>query len=131
MRTPVIQQLGYAPPGRVRDHDRGYYATDLLTLFKLVFEGDFHVVGETLYFHRDTKLGRQGLRRFESVARALVQAHGYYRDLRLILRDAPLSDRERTSLVRATFREELAFYPDYIQRLLERRIALLAPGAGA
>ena len=131
MRTPVVQRLGYASPGRVRDHNRGYYALDLLTLFKLIFEGDFHVVEETLYFHRDTKLGQRGLRRIGSVARAFLQAHGYYGDLRQILRDAPIDGRECSLLVRATFREELGYYPAYTRRLLERRIAILARGAGA
>ena len=61
MRTPVIQRVGlFAPPGKVRDQNRGYYATDLLTLFRLMFEGDFHVADETLYFHRDTVHGQAG-----------------------------------------------------------------------
>ena len=131
MRTPVIRRVGYAPPGMVRDQNRGYYGTDLLTLFKLMFEGDFHVTDETLYFHRDTYLGRQGLRRFGAVARAFRQVHGYYVDLRSILRDSALDERQEASLVRASFRAELGFYPAYSRRLLAQRIAILAAGVGA
>ena len=131
MRAPVIQRLGYASPGKAQDHNRGYYALDLLTLFKLIFEGDFHVVDETLYFHRDTRLGEQGLRRFVTVARAFRQAHGYYGDLRLILNDAPIDGRERSSLVRATFREELAYYPAVHPAAAGTEGRDPGPGAGA
>ena len=55
MRTPVIQRVGYARRGVARHPDRDD-ATDLLTLFRLLFEGRFRVVDETLYFHRDTLL---------------------------------------------------------------------------
>jgi glycosyltransferase involved in cell wall biosynthesis len=131
MRTPVIQRVGYPPPGKIRDYNRGYYASDLLTVFRLMFEGDFHVAEETLYFHRDTYFGRQGLQRFGVVARAFRQVHGYYGDLRSILRDSPLDERQKSSLVRATLRGELGFYPAYSRRLLARRMAILAPRAGA
>jgi glycosyltransferase involved in cell wall biosynthesis len=125
MRTSVIQRVGYAPQGSIRDHNRGYYATDLLTLFRLLFEGDFHVVDETLYFHRDTHFMRKGLQRLTAVASAMYQVHGYYRDLRSIIRDSGLDDHQRSSLVRASFREELGFYPAYSRRLVGTRMAHL------
>jgi glycosyltransferase involved in cell wall biosynthesis len=139
MRTPVIQRVGlFAPPGKARHQDRGYYATDLLTLFRLLFEGDFHVVDETLYFHRDTYFDHRGLQRLTAVARAMHEVHGYYGDLRSIIGDSGLDERERLSLVRTTFREELRFYPAYswrllarLMRLLARRTGILARGAGA
>ena len=130
MRTPVIQRLGYAPPRLVRDPNRGYYATDLLTLFRLMLEGDFHVVEETLYFHRDTYFGHQGLQRFAAVARSLRGVHGYYGDLRAVLRESVLDERQASSLVRSTFGEELRFYPAYLRRLMGPRIAIHARGAG-
>jgi glycosyltransferase involved in cell wall biosynthesis len=130
MRTPIIQRIGFAPLGRLRADNRGYYATDLLTLFRLLFEGDFHVVDETLYFHRDTHFHRKGLQLLTAVARAMHQVHGYYGDLRSIIGDSGLDERERLSLVRASFREELGFYPAYSWRLLARRIRILERGAG-
>jgi glycosyltransferase involved in cell wall biosynthesis len=125
MRTAVIKGVGYAPLGRVESSNRGYYDADLLTLFRLLFRGEFRVVDETLYFHRDTPLGARGLRRIGSVMRAFAQAHGYYADLRTIIL-SELAEPAASALVRATVREELGFYPDYCRRLVERRIPMRA-----
>jgi glycosyltransferase involved in cell wall biosynthesis len=132
MRTPVIRRNWFVPRGRIRDRNRGYYAIDLLTLFRLIFEGDFYVDDETMYFHRDvvssTRSGsyglveRLGLRRFPSTARALLHEHEYYADLRSILRDTALDASLTASLVRTTVREEARFYPAYGRSMLERRL---------
>ena len=131
MRTPIIQRVGYAPPGKIRDHNRGYYATDLLVLFRLMFEGDFHVVDETLYFHRDTHFDQRGSQRLVAVARAFREVHGYYGDLRSIIRESPLDDCAKSSLTRATLRGELRFHPLYARRLFARRMATIARGRAA
>lgn len=131
MRTPVIQRVGFAPPGKVRDDNRGYYATDLLTLFRLIFEGDFHVADETLYFHRDLFTGRRGLQRLAGLASTFRNVHGYYGDLRTVVRGSALDERQQSALVRASFMQELRFYPAYGRPLVARRIALRASGDGA
>jgi len=131
MRTPVIQRIGFAPLGRLRANNRGYYATDLLTLFRLLFEGDFHVAEETLYFHRDQFMGRKGLARIVGLAETARDVHGYYGDLRSILRGTTLDPRQKAALARVSLLQELGFYPALGRRLLARRIRILAREAGA
>jgi glycosyltransferase involved in cell wall biosynthesis len=128
MRTPVIQRIGFAPPGNVRDDNRGYYAMDLLTLFRLMFEGDFHVTDETLYFHRDQYMGRQGLRRLAGLATTVLDVHGYYGDLRSILRGSALDARKKSALVRVSFMQEIKFHPALGRQLVARRKVLRALG---
>lgn len=133
MRTSVIKRIGYPRRGRIRDRNRGYYAIDLLTLFRLIFEGDFHVDDATLYFHRavvaparsgvsEGLVERLGLPRAQRAVRALRHAHEYYDDLRGILRDSDLDARLKSSLIRATVREEARFYPAFVHSKLERRL---------
>jgi glycosyltransferase involved in cell wall biosynthesis len=134
MRTPVIKQLGYAGPGPIRDLEKGYYfAIDSLTVFRLLFKGAFHVEPETLYSRRDIVrprtddqsrgvIGRLALERVPRVARKVRDVHRYYRDLRTILRGSDLDSRQKAALSRATFVEELHFYPSFARTLLARRI---------
>jgi glycosyltransferase involved in cell wall biosynthesis len=129
MRTPVIQRVGLVSPRSTLDHHRGYYATDLLTLFSLMFEGDFHVVDETLYFHRDTHFDRRGFQRIREVIRAWKRVHGYYGDLRTILQASPLDARQESMLVRTTLRKELEFYPAYTRRLMASQVTFGERGA--
>ncbi len=139
LRTEVIQRLGYRPRGRVDDHDRGYYASDLITLFRLLFEGGFHVVGETLYFHRDSTwhappvrfrrlVDGRGLWRLRNVVRGVQHIHGYYRDLRAIVREQHLATAQAAALVRAAFREELAAHPAYLDSAVRRTWAPVIAG---
>lgn len=135
MRTPIIQRIGYRPLGQIRDRNRGYYAIDLLTLFRLIFEGDFYVDAETKFFRRDvvpspsSRPGgiaeRLALSRLPRTARALLHAHEYYADLRGLLRETDLEEAMKASLIRATIREEARFYPAFGRSILERRIVPL------
>ncbi len=134
MRTPVMQRLGFAPPGPIRNPNRGYYAIDLLAVFRLMFEGDFHVAGETLFFHRDLVLGgdsdprwtrhngRFGLARFPKVAASARDVHQYYADLRRIIQQVPLDSAARQTLTRATRSQELRYYPMLTRRIIARRL---------
>jgi glycosyltransferase involved in cell wall biosynthesis len=133
MRTPVIQRIGYVPLGRIKNLNRGYYAIDLVTLFRMLFEGDFHVSEETLYSHRDVVgvrtnvprsgwVGRLGLQRVSRLATRVADAHGYYGDLRAILGGSDLEPREKAALNRATYTQELQYYPALVRALLARRI---------
>lgn len=133
MRTAVIQRIGYRAPGKIRNMDRGYYAIDLVTLFRLIFEGEFHVTNETLYYRRDVvtdptttsrggRYGRLGWQRIPRLARTVPDVRGYYRDLRAIIGHSNLGPRERAALNRATVKQELLFYPAYARAYLERRI---------
>jgi glycosyltransferase involved in cell wall biosynthesis len=130
MRTPIIQRIGLVTLGRIRERDRGYYADDLLTLFRLIFEGDFYVDDETMYFRRDvvqprgSRSGgvpeRPALERFRLTLRKLLNAHQYYADLRTILRMMDLDNSTRASLIGTTIAEEARFYPAFGLSTLER-----------
>ena len=136
MRTPIIQRIGYRPLGRIRDRNRGYYAIDLITLFRLIFEGSFYVDDETMFFRRDVvptqgsrsggMIGRLALDRIPITSRRLLHAHEYYADLRTILRETDLDETLKASLIRATIREEARFYPVFGRKILERRFRDLA-----
>ncbi len=64
MRTPIIQEVGYEPLGKMLGDNRGYFAADNLTLFRMIFRGSFHVADETLFFRRDVVAARsRGSRR--------------------------------------------------------------------
>ena len=130
MRTPVIQRLGFDPPGPIRDFNRGYYAMDLLTLFRLIFEGEFHVESDVLFWRRDVlwsavewaahnEQARDTVRLANTVS-AVRAAHGYYADLRRIIGATALDASKRRALVRATYREELRFHPATLGRLSGR-----------
>lgn len=132
MRTPVIQGVGFRPVDRILDNNRGYFAVDVLTLFRLIFRGGFHVTTETLYFHRDTVMDGhsvshlEALRhpRFERIPRlirATRNAHQYFGDLRTIIAESSLDARQRSVLRHATVRQELRFYPSFAWALLARR----------
>jgi glycosyltransferase involved in cell wall biosynthesis len=134
MRTPVIKGIGYKPLGKMLDNNRGYFAVDNLTLFRMIFRGSFYVTGETLYFRRDVVTARTGgsqrlaignprLERIPALAKTARNVHQYYGDLRRILRDSDLDPRQEAALLRATKRQELRFYPSFAWSLLERRIA--------
>ncbi len=136
MRTPIIQRIGYRPRGPIRDRNRGYYAIDLLTLFRLMFEGSFYVEDKTMYFRRDVVpsrsrsggiIGRLALERIPRTWRKLLHAHEYYADLRSILRETRLDEPVKASLIRATIREEARFYPVFGRSVLERRFRPGAP----
>lgn len=109
MRTPVIKSLGTVTFGNIRDRNRGEFGTDKLTLFKLLFEGDFHVTDETLYFHRDVVPAKRSGSAMSRAARGrirlrramshTVDLHRYFGALRTIVLASRLSSREKTSLV--------------------------------
>jgi glycosyltransferase involved in cell wall biosynthesis len=139
MRTSVIRNIGFDAPGPIRDLNRGYYAMDLLTLFRLILEGEFHVDEATLYRRRDVVwtadqwaahyARRRDTKRYANAIQAAVSAHGYYADLRSIVRGSRLSARHQQSLVRATYREELRFHPGFVGHLAggsRRRLRRLA-----
>jgi glycosyltransferase involved in cell wall biosynthesis len=132
MRNRIIQGIGYRPLGKILDNNRGYFAVDNLTLFRMIFLGSFYVADETLYFRRDVVPARSGgarrfaignprLERIPALAKTARNAHQYYGDLRRILRESDLDSRQAATLIRATMREELRFYPAFAQSLLERR----------
>jgi glycosyltransferase involved in cell wall biosynthesis len=140
MRTPAIQRVGYAPPGPIRDADRGYYAMDLLLLLRLILEGEFHVDPDILYARRDVLWSQQQWidhdrswreqDRLAAAIRAARAAHGFYADCRRILRSSDLAADQRRALVRTTYREEARFHPRAVGRLagttrrrLARRVA--------
>jgi glycosyltransferase involved in cell wall biosynthesis len=130
MRTPVIKRIGLVRFGEVREYNKGIYATDKLALFKLVFEGDFHVMNETLYFRRDVVEDRDrgtsrhrlaGMRsRLRQVAYRSVDVHGYFGALRTIVLSSKLTAREKTSLVLVSGVQELRFYVTYYASLVAR-----------
>jgi glycosyltransferase involved in cell wall biosynthesis len=133
MRTPVIKTLGLRPLGKANDDDRGYYAYDVLTLLRLVFQGDFHVDDETLYFRRDvlrkdpagrrrSGVGSLGLERVPRLVRAVWNAHQYYADIRGVLGESGLTPRQELALARSTVRQELLFYPSFARSLIRRRM---------
>jgi len=127
MRSAAAQGIGYAPPGAIHDADRGYYAMDLLFLLRLLLEGEFHVEPDVLYCRRDVRWSReqwaehdQAWRDRDRVAatmRTVRAAHGYFADVRAILRASRLEADQRQALVRATYREELEFHPRALGRL--------------
>jgi len=140
MRTAAIQRIGYQPPGAIRDHNRGYYAMDLLALFRLIFEGEFHVEPETLFWRRDVlwspgqwTASRRQIRFSERLAntiRAVRSAHGYYADLRRIIATSDLDADRQRALTRVTYREELRSQPAALWRLSSRVRSNLLRRAG-
>jgi glycosyltransferase involved in cell wall biosynthesis len=130
MRTPAIQRIGFEPPGAIRNQHRGYYAMDLLTLYRLIFEGEFHVDPDTLYWRRDVlwsaeqwTASRRVMRSTERVSNtihAVRGMHSYFANLRRITATADIDERQRQALVRATYREELRFQPAALWRLSGR-----------
>jgi glycosyltransferase involved in cell wall biosynthesis len=133
VRTPIIQGIGYRPLGKMLDDNRGYYAVDNLTLFRMIFLGSFYVADETLFFRRDVVpahsggarrlgIGNPRLERIPALAKTARKVHQYYGDLRRILQDSHLDGRQEAALIRATMREEIKFYPSFAWSLLERRI---------
>lgn len=133
MRTAIIQGIGYRPLGKMLDNNRGYFAVDNLTLFRMIFRGSFYVADETLFFRRDVVAAHSGgprrvtignlrLERIPALAKTARNVHQYFSDLRLILQDSHLDGRQEAALIRATIRQELRFYPSFAWSLLARRI---------
>ncbi len=131
MRTPVIQRLGFAPPGAIANAERGYYAMDLLLLLRLVLEGEFQVDPDVLYCRRDTLWSAEDWARYRSrwrahrhiaaSARAARAVHGYYADVRRIIRASDLDAvNGQRALMRSTYRQELRAHPRTLGRLLGR-----------
>jgi len=129
MRTPVIQKMGLARFDRIREHNRGKYAWDKRALFRLLFEGDFYVARETLFFHRDVGGTRDhgaswreipvgGLSRLRRVVDRGVDVHGYFGAIRGIVLGSKLATREKASLVLVSFVQELRFYAVYYPSLV-------------
>lgn len=132
MRTPVIKKVGLVQFGNERDPNRGEFGTDKLTLFRLLFEGQFHVVDRTMYFHRDViaapprgaraAAGGPAKRRLvRRAANRIVDVHGYFDGLRRIVLESHLGAGQKASLVALSVVRELGFYVTLtVQRLAER-----------
>jgi len=128
MRTAVIARMRLATFESIRDPNRGRYAWDKIALFRLLFEGDFYVSNETLFFHRDVAETRtrgsswrrspgMGLARLRRVVDRGVDVHGYFGALRAIVLGSRLTTREKTSLVLVSVAQELRFYAVYYAAL--------------
>jgi glycosyltransferase involved in cell wall biosynthesis len=133
MRTPTIRRFGLMRLQEIRDQNRGYYAADKVTLFRLLLEGDIHVAGETLYFHRDvvphvsdidgaTRDGTPRNARVRSLLESIRDVHGYHVDLRALVRASQLAPRQRAALVRVSMRRELRAHPDRAWSALARQL---------
>ncbi len=123
MRTDLIRNLGLARYEGIRVLNRGKYAWDKRALFRLVFEGAFHVSRETLYFHRDV-IGEPGvpasrrrlvdeLARLSHALKHIVDVHGYFDNLRSIVLTSKLRAREKASLVLVAWAQELKYVAVY------------------
>jgi len=108
MRTSVAQRLSLADFNAISNLNRGKYAWDKRALFRLVFEGDFYVSNETMYYHRDVNDAWWGRRQpaDRSVRAKLHRAvqhsldlHDYFGTLRRIVLRSRLTPSEKTALV--------------------------------
>lgn len=122
MRTRVAKQLGLASFGGIRVHNRGKYAWDKRAIFRLAFEGGFHVSNETLYFHRDVNdawwdsSGASSGTPFAMLRRAVGHSrdlHSYFDSLRATVLASRLSPREKVSLVAVSMVQELRYLGGY------------------
>ena len=129
MRTPVIKKMSIATFEGIREHNRGKYAWDKLALFRLVFEGDFYVAGETLYFHRDVvatsdersswrEVREKGLPFLRRSLNRGVDVHGYFGCIRRIVLASKLAPREKVSLILTSAVQEVRFYAVHYPFLL-------------
>ena len=129
LRTQVAKRMRLASFDAVREHNRGKYAWDKRALFRLVFEGDFYVSDETLYFYRDASVdwrSKSGTTRGTVPAqlrRAILHSldlHGYFDSLRATVLASRLSAGEKVSLVAVSLVQEVrylaAYYWSHIQR---------------
>jgi glycosyltransferase involved in cell wall biosynthesis len=132
MRTPVLREIGLVQSGEIREYDRGVFGSDKLTVFELLFRGDFYVAPETLYFHRDVvgpargiATGRQTPRprgfRIRRIVAQSIDVHGYFAALRRIIRRVDLGRREKVALLVVAVIQELKFYPSNVIAVAVRR----------
>jgi glycosyltransferase involved in cell wall biosynthesis len=125
IRTPILKRVNQIK-GQVQHRNMGSGATDKFTLLRLIFEGDFEVTPDNLYFRRDVvpegPLQADPLRvRAGRVFQAFRDSRGYYEELRRIVRGAPVSEADRARLLRAVTRAEAQHYPSYLVSLASRR----------
>lgn len=130
MRTEAIKSLRLAAYDKVRMLNRGKYAWDKRALFRMVFQGDFHVDQDTLFFHRDVVVDRDQPRArrplsgsFARFRRSLAHGrdlHGYFADLRGIVVGSDLARREKASLVGVAVGQELRYLAKYYGSRLRR-----------
>ena len=108
MRTDVAQRLSLADFNAISNLNRGKYAWDKRALFRLVFEGDFYVSNETMYYHRDVNDAWWGRRKpadrsLRAKMRRAIQhtldLHDYFDTLRRVVLRSRLTPGEKTSLV--------------------------------
>ena len=122
MRTDMVRRLRLATFDNVRVRDRGKYAWDKRALFRLQFEGPFHVERRALYFHRDVsnrtvRVPQRDLAgQVARFRRGLVHCrdvHDYYSVLRDTVRRSHLSDGERAGLLLVSLGQELWYVVRY------------------
>jgi glycosyltransferase involved in cell wall biosynthesis len=122
LRTQVAQRMGLASYETIRIHNRGKYAWDKRALFRLVFEGDFYVSNETLFFHRDTNDEWWDTRRTtprtisSQLRRAVLHSldlHDYFASLRGTVLASRLSAGQKVSLVALSGLQELRYLGAY------------------
>jgi glycosyltransferase involved in cell wall biosynthesis len=129
MRTQVIRHLGLARFRNVRMLNRGMYAWDKRALFRLMFEGDYYVARETLYFHRDVvpksahrSSGHrvaEGVDRLRRAVNRTLDLHGYFGALRRIVRGSKLAARDKATLTLLSIAQELKYIVAYYRAHLK------------
>jgi glycosyltransferase involved in cell wall biosynthesis len=127
MRTRIAQRLNLADFNAISNLNRGKYAWDKRALFRLLFEGDFFVSNETMYFHRDVNDIWWGLRKpADTSLRAKLRRgtqhsldlHDYFGTLRRIVLQSRLTPGQKTSLVALSGVQELRYLAAfYVARL--------------
>ncbi len=129
LRTQVAKRMRLASFDTVRVHNRGKYAWDKRALFRLLFEGDFYVSDETLYFHRDASAdwrSRIGTARGTVPAqlrRAILHSldlHGYFDSLRATVLASRLSAGQKVSLVAVSLVQEVRYLAAYYWSAVSR-----------
>lgn len=129
LRTETAQRLRLASFDSIRLHNRGRFAWDKQAIFRLVFEGNFYISADTLYFHRDessdfpsTTEPIKGTVRARLRRAALHGAdlHGYFDALRATVLASRLSTTEKVSLVAVSLVQEVRYLFEYYVSRMRR-----------
>ncbi|CEG13087.1 hypothetical protein MSIBF_A320005 [groundwater metagenome] len=124
MRTSVIKNIGGMinfEKFRENRLNRGGYAVDLLTIFRLIFEGDFYIINKVLFHHRlmrkDTDNYLKSNKKieiisifFSKVFNMFRNVHTYSNGLRRIIYESDLKSYQKYFLFCVTFVQEFKMF---------------------
>ncbi|CEG12616.1 putative glycosyl transferase, family 2 [groundwater metagenome] len=129
MKTQIIKKIGgfgvFKEKIRKDRLNRGVYAVDGLTVFRLIFEGDFYIVNKVLFHHRlmrkDTDLYLKSQKKLDIILLSVLKVlkmfpnvHGYVAKIRRIIFESDLNFYQKYFLFCVTWMYEFKMYTGYL-----------------